>query len=81
MAERTVFGKLRPVLTPPDQIEIQTKSYEEFLQKDVPPEKRADIGLQGIFKSIFPIESYDGHYVLDFIQYRLGRAPEDRAAP
>ena len=75
MAERTVFGKLRPVLTPPDQIEIQTKSYEEFLQKDVPPEKRADIGLQGIFKSIFPIESYDGHYVLDFIQYRLGKDP------
>ena len=81
MAERTVFGKLRPVLLPPDQIEIQTKSYEEFLQKDVAPEKRAPIGLQGIFKSIFPIESYDGHYVLDFIQYRLGKAPEDKSAP
>ena len=79
MAERTVYGKLKPVLAPPDQIEIQTKSYEEFLQKDVPPEKRAPVGLQGIFKSIFPIESYDGHYVLDFIQYRLGRAPGDKS--
>ncbi len=83
MAERTVYGKLKPVLAPPDQIEIQTKSYEEFLQKDVPPEQRADIGLQGIFKSIFPIESYDGHYVLDFLQYRLGSAQagsaDDRA--
>ena len=81
MAERTVFGKLKPVIPPPDQIEIQTKSYEEFLQKDVPAEKRAPIGLQGIFKSIFPIQSYDGRYELDFLRYRLGRDPADKAAP
>ena len=81
MAERTVFGKLRPVLTPPDQIEIQTKSYEEFLQKDVPPEKRADIGLQGIFKSIFPIESYDGHYVLEFVKYELSKGDPAHPQP
>ena len=81
MAERTVYGKLKPVLAPPDQIEIQTKSYEEFLQKDVLPAKRAPIGLQGIFKNIFPIESYDGHYLLDFLQYRLGRDPADKSPP
>ena len=81
MTERTVYGKLAPVLDPPDQIEIQTKSYEEFLQKDVPADKRAPVGLQGIFKSIFPIESYDGHYKLEFLQYRLGRAPDDKTPP
>ncbi len=78
MLERTVYGRLSPVLAPPDQIEIQTKSYEEFLQKDVPPEERKPVGLQGIFKSIFPIESYDGHYKLEFLQYRLGRGEGDR---
>ncbi len=81
MKERTVYGKLSPVLAPPDQIEIQTNSYEEFLQKDVAPENRAPVGLQGIFKSIFPIESYDGHYKLEFLQYRLGRAPDDKSPP
>ena len=71
MVERTVYGKLTPVIDPPDQIEVQTKSYEEFLQPDVAPSKRRNIGLQGIFKDIFPIESYDGHYVLEFVRYTL----------
>ncbi len=70
-AERKVFGKLQNTYDPPDLIEIQTKSYHEFLQEDVPPAKRADHGLQAIFKEIFPIQSYDGRYTLDFVKYRL----------
>ena len=55
----------------PDLIDIQTKSYAEFLQADVPPAARVDEGLQAIFKEIFPVASYDGRYKLDFVSYRL----------
>ncbi|MCX7636058.1 MAG: hypothetical protein N2Z74_09995, partial [Syntrophales bacterium] len=71
MAERTNFGKLKTVIEPPDLIEIQIRSYREFLQKDVAPNRRRRQGLQGVFKDVFPIESYDGRYVLDFVSYSL----------
>ena len=71
-AERKVFGRLQNTYDPPDLIEIQTKSYNEFLQEDVPAAKRAEQGLQAIFHEIFPIASYDGRYVLDFVKYDLG---------
>ena len=71
MVERTDFGKLKAVIEPPDLIEIQTKSYEDFLQLDVNPGRRRGQGLQGIFKEVFPIESYDGRYVLDFVKFDL----------
>ena len=70
-AERKVFGQLQNTYDPPDLIEIQTKSYHEFLQEDVPPAKRAERGLQAIFHEIFPIQSYDGRYTLDFVKYHL----------
>ena len=81
MVERTIYGKLQPVIPPPDQIEIQTKSYADFLQPDVPAAKRAPIGLQGIFKEIFPIESYDGHYVLEFVKYELSKGDPAHPQP
>ena len=72
-AERKVFGKLQGMATtPPDLIEIQTKSYQDFLQADVPPAKRENKGLQAIFNEIFPISSYDGRFTLDFVSYNLG---------
>ncbi len=70
-AERKVFGKLQNTYEPPDLIEIQTKSYNDFLQENVPPAKREEKGLQAIFHEIFPIASYDGRFVLDFKKYRL----------
>ena len=71
-AERRMFGKLQGMAeTPPDLIAIQTQSYEDFLQADVPAAKRENKGLQAIFKEIFPVSSYDGRYVLDFVGYRL----------
>lgn len=45
MVERKVFGKLKPVIQPPDLIEIQTKSYQDFLQLDAAPAKREEKGL------------------------------------
>ena len=70
-AERKVFGKLQNTYEPPDLIEIQTKSYNDFLQENVPPAKREEKGLQAIFHEIFPIASFDGRFVLDFVKYRL----------
>ena len=74
-AERKVFGKLQNTYEPPDLIEIQTKSYNDFLQEDVPPAKREEKGLQAIFHEIFPpgkgVVSFDKRFVLEFVKYRL----------
>jgi DNA-directed RNA polymerase subunit beta len=71
MVERTDFGKLKAVIQPPDLIEIQTKSYADFLQLEVPPGRRENKGLQSIFREVFPIESYDGRYTIDFVKFEL----------
>ena len=70
--EDFVFGKLKPVIQPPNLIEIQTKSFADFLQADVPAGKRKNIGLQAIFKEIFPVVSKDDrHLTIDFVRYNL----------
>jgi len=71
MADRTNYGQLVDVVAPPDLIEIQTGSYRDFLQADVSPTKRRKIGLHGVFKEVFPIESYDGQCELDFVKYDI----------
>ena len=71
-AERKVFGRLQGMAeTPPDLIAIQTKSYDDFLQADVPAAKRADKGLQAIFKEIFPVVGFEDRYKLEFVGYNL----------
>lgn len=71
MVDRINFGQLKDVVELPDLIEIQTRSYRDFLQMDTPVAKRRDIGLQAVFKEVFPIESYDGNYTLDFVKYEI----------
>jgi DNA-directed RNA polymerase subunit beta len=72
MSERIYFGKLKEAAEPPNLIEVQLNSYVEFLQKDVTPSKRQDVGLQAVFREVFPIESYDEKIVLDFVSYDIG---------
>ena len=72
MAERKYFGKLGDVIEPPPMIEAQVQSYEDFLQATVGPAKRKNIGLQTVFKEVFPIQSYDGQATLDFVEYTIG---------
>lgn len=69
---RKNFGRVKKILDIPNLIEIQTKSYEKFLQSDLPPQKRANIGLQGAFKSVFPITDFSGKCSLDFVSYKMG---------
>ena len=70
------FGRTTP-FDLPNLAELQTASYEEFLQADLPFSERDPIGLQSIIGEIFPIESYDGTMSLDFLGYELG-APRYR---
>ena len=67
------FGSLRDPHPIPDLTEIQTRSYEAFLQYDVPPQKRDDQGIEGVLREIFPIESYDKTLRLEYIRYELGK--------
>lgn len=68
---RKSFGKIRKIVDIPDLIGMQRESYKRFLQIDVPPEKRKDIGLQVVFKSVFPIKDFTGSASLEFVSYRF----------
>ncbi|MBI3899954.1 MAG: DNA-directed RNA polymerase subunit beta [Gammaproteobacteria bacterium] len=74
---RKNFGKRPSILRVPYLLAIQKDSYRQFLQADTPPEQRIDQGLQAAFKSVFPIESYNGNAALEFVSYRLGHPPFD----
>ena len=69
---RKDFGKIRKIVDIPDLIGVQRESFNRFLQMDVPPEKRRDIGLQTVFKSVFPIKDFTGSASLEFVSYRFG---------
>jgi DNA-directed RNA polymerase subunit beta len=69
---RKNFGKIKQIVGIPDLIGMQRESFQRFLQKDVPPEKREDIGLQTVFKSVFPIKDFTGSASLEFVSYRFG---------
>src|SRR4051812_6359897 len=75
--ERINFGKIKEIIAPPNLIELQTNSYVEFLQVGTSPSRRKNIGLQAVFKEVFPIESYDGKCVLDYASYEIGEPKVD----
>jgi DNA-directed RNA polymerase subunit beta len=72
MSDRIYFGKIKEAVEPPNLIEVQLNSYVEFLQKEVSPGKRKNVGLQAVFREVFPIQSYDDKVVLDFVSYDIG---------
>jgi DNA-directed RNA polymerase subunit beta len=65
------FGKVQDAVEIPDLTAIQRDSYERFLQKDVEPTKRKNLGLESLYREIFPIESYDKSMVLEYLYYEL----------
>ncbi len=67
------FGHHGDAVEVPSLSDVQLKSYDRFLQLDVNPEKRDLIGLEGVLREIFPIESYDKTLSLDFLKYELGK--------
>src|SRR3954469_22399827 len=71
------FGRFGDTVEVPPLTDIQTKSYARFLQLDVPADKRELIGLEGVLREIFPIESYDKTLKLEYVRYQLDKPRYD----
>src|SRR5204862_8176766 len=74
---RKSFAKLDSVIEIPNLIDIQKRSYDKFLQIDIPLDRREDIGLQGVFKSVFPIKDFSETSSLEFVSYNLDKPKYD----
>ena len=68
---RRSFARNPVVIDIPNLIQLQKKSYEDFLQKDSDPDRRTDEGLNGVFKSVFPISDFNKTASLEFVSYIL----------
>jgi DNA-directed RNA polymerase subunit beta len=68
---RKNFGHIVEVAEMPNLIEVQKSSYDQFLQTDIPDKERANDGLQGVFKSVFPINDFSNTASLEFVKYEL----------
>lgn len=66
---RKSFARIPEIAPLPNLIELQTTSYKNFLQMDVPADKRASAGLQEVFKSVFPVSDFSGKSQLEFYSY------------
>src|SRR6266436_719465 len=69
---RRSFGKIKKIIEIPNLIEIQKRSYDDFLQVGVATDDRADVGLQAVFKSVFPIKDFN-----ESVSYELGTPKYD----
>jgi DNA-directed RNA polymerase subunit beta len=74
---RKNFAKISKIIEIPNLIDIQKHSYDKFLQADKAPEQREDSGLQGVFKSVFPIKDFNETSSLEFVSYHLEKPKYD----
>src|SRR5688572_7527860 len=74
---RKNFAKITKIIDIPNLIDIQKQSYEKFLQKDVPADQREEVGLQGVFRSVFPIKDFSETSSLEFVSYHLDKPKYD----
>jgi DNA-directed RNA polymerase subunit beta len=68
---RKHFGRIPEVAPMPNLIEVQKSSYDHFLQMGVPAERRGPVGLQEVFRSVFPIRDFSDRARLEFVRYEL----------
>jgi DNA-directed RNA polymerase subunit beta len=68
---RKFFGKVREATVMPNLIEVQKASYDQFLMVEEPKGGRLDEGLQGVFKSVFPVSDFAGTSLLEFVRYEF----------
>ncbi|MDP2911215.1 MAG: DNA-directed RNA polymerase subunit beta, partial [Candidatus Omnitrophota bacterium] len=78
MQTRKNFARLKEIVDIPYLLELQTESYKQFIQMDAPKTKRKTEGLQAVFEEVFPVESNDGSYKLEFVSYSLGKPKYDK---
>jgi DNA-directed RNA polymerase subunit beta len=74
---RKDFSKIERTVDIPNLIDIQNRSFEKFLQAEVAPEKREDVGLQAVFKAVFPIRDFNETASLEFVSYTLEKPKYD----
>ncbi len=74
---RKSFGRIPEVAEMPNLIEVQRRSYENFLQMHIPPEQRTRMGLQEVLSSAFPISDFSERAVLNFLSYELEQPKYD----
>ena len=67
------FGRFGDAVEVPPLTDVQTRSYDRFLQLDATADERTATGLEGVLQEIFPIESYDKNIALEYIKYELGK--------
>tara|TARA_B100001248_G_C27399644_1_gene469055 strand:- start:6634 stop:10800 length:4167 start_codon:yes stop_codon:yes gene_type:complete len=68
---RRSFAKHKTTVEIPNLIELQKSSYEEFIQREVDPDRRGEKGLNGVFQSVFPIHDFNNTASLEFVAYHL----------
>ena len=69
---RKSFGEIPLVTSLPNLVEVQKRSFDNFLQLRVSPEKKEDSGLHAIFKSVFPINDYTERATVDYVSFDIG---------
>ncbi|WP_419780442.1 DNA-directed RNA polymerase subunit beta [Maridesulfovibrio sp.] len=74
---RKIFGKIKVTLPIPHLLELQVDSFKKFLQEGVAPASRADVGLEGVFRSVFPIEDFNKTASLEYVSYDIGEPKYD----
>ena len=77
LIQRTSFSKISLTIEIPDLVEVQRRSYDDFLQAGISPERREEKGLHAALKSVFPISDYNNSALLEFSSYSLGTPKYD----
>jgi len=73
LIERQSFAKIPTIVEYPDLLDVQRRSFKEFLQEDSSPGQRKEKGLQAVFTSIFPIVDSRENFILDFVEYYIDK--------
>ncbi|NOX36107.1 MAG: DNA-directed RNA polymerase subunit beta [Calditrichaeota bacterium] len=73
LIKRKSFSKIPTIIEYPNLLDIQLKSFAEFLQEDKAPGEREDKGLQAVFLNIFPIVDSRENFILDFVEYYIDK--------
>ena len=74
---RKSFGRIETITSMPNLIEVQKNSYDQFLQINIPAEKRTNTGLQAVFKSVFPIKDFAETSTLEFVRFNFDQPKYD----
>ena len=74
---RKDFSRIKKVMEMPNLLEVQKRAYYQFLQWEVKPEDRANLGLEGVFRSVYPIKDFSESASLEYVSYNLGAPKYD----